>query len=192
METPTEKQIYQEIALKSLKESGLPENLIDGVDCSSLETMKKTLIDVKNAFYLTIHRHIEDTYGVSSIKPEQLLCQMEYEEKNDWKMFQELNCSADNNKYIANLYYLISNEVNSTVNKGTERLRKKEHLLEKIIESGIDTGIESGIVVGIDKDLKEKFQDYIDLQGELQEETEKEGFILGFLTAYHLLQECKL
>ena len=192
MEMPMINQVYREVAIQSLKESGLPESLIAGVDCSTLETMEESLADVKKCFYLAIRKNIEETYGVSSIKPEQLLHQMEYEEKKDWQMFRGMNYSTENNKYIANLYYLIRNDVTLTANKGTERLQEKEHLLEKIIQSGIDTGIEAGIQVGIDKNLKKKFQDYTDLQGELQEEAEKQGFVLGFLSAYRLLKECKV
>lgn len=73
----------------------------------------------------------------------------------------------------------------------TKRLLEKERLLEKIIESGIDVGIEAGIKVGIDENLMRKFRDYTELQGNIREEVEREGFICGFRTAYHLLEECR-
>ena len=47
---PMMNQVYREVALKSLRESGLPETLIAGVDCSTFETMEESLNNVKECF----------------------------------------------------------------------------------------------------------------------------------------------
>ena len=192
---PMMNQVYKEVALKSLKESGLPESLIDGVDCSSFEAMEETLNSVKDCFYTSIRKHIADTYGVKAENPELLLHRMEYEEKGFWDMFREIDCSTENNKYIANLYSILSPEIclgtDKKMGAETKRLLEKERLLEKIIESGIDVGIEAGIKVGIDENLMKKFRDYAELQGDIRGEVERESFICGFRTAYHLLEECR-
>lgn len=193
---PMINQVYRDVALKFLKESGLPESLIDGVDCSTLETMEESLNNVKKCFYASVYKHIEETYGVKAEDPELLLHRMEYEEKDYWDMFKTIDCSTENNKYIANLYCILETEINLGNDKkiGSEikRLLEKERLLERIIESGIAVGIEAGIKVGIDENLMKKFNDYIELQGDIRREVEKEGFICGFRTAYHLLEECRV
>lgn len=192
---PMMNQVYKEVAMKSLKESGLPESLIDGVDCSTLEAMEESLDNVKKCFYASIRKHIEETYGVKAENPELLLHRMEYDEKDYWDMFKAVDCSTENNKYIANLYSILSPEIclgtDKKMGAETKRLLEKERLLEKIIESGIDVGIEAGIKVGIDENLMKKFRDYTELQGDIRGEVEREGFICGFRTAYHLLEECR-
>lgn len=192
---PMINQVYKEVAMKTLKESGLPESLIEGVDCSTFEAMEESLNKVKQCFYSSIYKHIEETYGVRTENPELLLHRMEYDEKDYWNMFKAVDCSTENNKYIANLYSILSPEIclgtDRKMGVETKRLLEKERLLEKIIESGIDAGIEAGIKVGIDENLMKKFRDYTELQGDIRGEVEREGFICGFRTAYHLLEECK-
>ena len=192
---PMINQVYRDVALKSLVENGLPESLIAGVDCSTLETMEESLDNVKKCFYASIRKHIEETYGAKAEKPELLLHRMEYDEKDYWDMFKAVDCSTENNKYIANLYCILSPEIRLGTDRKmgaeTKRLLEKERLLEKISESGIAVGIEAGIKVGIDENRMKKFNDYIDLQGTIRGEVEKEGFICGFRTAYHLLEECR-
>lgn len=192
---PMINQVYKEVAMKSLKESGLPESLIEGVDCSTLEAMEESLNKVKQCFYSSIYKHIEETYGARTENPELLLHRMEYDEKDYWDMFKAVDCSTENNKYIANLYSILSPEIclgtDRKMGAETKRLLEKERLLEKIIESGIDAGIEAGIKVGIDENLIKKFRDYTELQGNIREKVEREGFICGFRTAYHLLEECR-
>ena len=43
----------------------------------------------------------------------------------------------------------------------------------------------------MDEELLEKLKAYWELQGEIRGEVEREGFICGFCTAYHLLNECR-
>lgn len=192
---PMINQVYRDVALKSLQESGIPESLIDGVDCSTLETMEESLASVKNCYYTTIYKHIEETYGVKKEDSVKTLQRMEYEEKDYWKMFNTMNFTADQNKYIANLYNMVGEvtALGTTEKAGKElqRLFQKESLLEKIIESGIEVGIDAGIKVGIDKELLQKFRTYLDIQGDIRGEVEKEAFICGFRSAYHILEECR-
>ena len=177
---PMLNQVYKEVALKSLKESGLPESLIDGVDCSTLEAMEETLDNVKNCFYTSIRKHIADTYGVKVERPETMLRRMEYQECNWWDMFKGMNCDPENNKYIANLHSIINTEVQTgEFSEEWKRMSQKESLLLKIIETGIN-----------EEDL-DKFKTFLDLQSEMRGQIEKESFICGFRTAYHLLEECR-
>lgn len=177
---PMINQVYKEIALKSLVESGLPESLIDGVDCSTLEAMEETLDNVKKCFYSSIRKHIEDTYGAKAEKPETLLRRMEYQECSWWEMFKGMNCDPENNKYIANLHSIINTEVQTgEFSREWQRMSKKESLLLKIIETGIN-----------EEDL-DKFKAFLDLESEMRGQIEKESFICGFRTAYHLLEECR-
>ncbi len=195
MDVPMINQVYRTVAEKHLAECGLPESLIAGVDCSTYEDMERTLAEIKNSFYSSIRKHIEETYGAKETKPELLLHRMEYEEKDYWEMLKGIDCSTENNKYIANLYCVIGTEIGlgteRKIGSETKRLLEKEKLLEKIIESGIEVGIEAGIKAGIDENLMKKFIDYINLQGDIRGEVEKESFICGFRTAYHLLEECR-
>jgi hypothetical protein len=177
---PMINQVYKDAALKSLKESGLPENLIDGVDCSTFENMERTLSEVKKCFYSSIRKHIEDTYGVKTERPEILLRQMEYQECNWWEMFKGMNCDPENNKYIANLHSIINTEVQTgEFSKEWKRMSQKESLLLKIIETGMN-----------EEDL-DKFKAFLDLESEIKGQIEKESFICGFRIAYHLLEECR-
>ena len=83
-------------------------------------------------------------------------------------------------KYIANLYCIIGDHVKlGEFGKENAKLFEKERLLEKILETGVD------------EELLEKLKAYWELQGEIRGEVEREGFICGFRTAYHLLNECR-
>lgn len=178
---PALNQIFKDAALQHLAECGLPESLIDGVDCSTFESMERTLLEVKECFYSSIRKHIEDTYGVKTKRPETLLHRMEYQECNWWEMFKQMDCDPENNKYIANLHSIISMEMQPMkFSKEWERLEQKENILEKIIETGIN------------EEDTDKFKDYIELESAMRWQIEKEGFICGFRTAYHLLNECCL
>lgn len=192
---PEINKVIRNAALRHLAECGLPESLINGVDCSTIEAMEKSITSVKNCFYNSVRKHIEETYGVKAESPELLLHRMEYDEKDYWDMFKTIDFSTENNKYIANLYCVLGTEISLGTDKKigaeTKRLLEKERLLERIIESGIAVGIEAGIKVGIDENLMKKFNDYNSLQGDIRGEVEKEGFICGFRTAYHLLEECR-
>lgn len=101
---PAINQVFRDAALQHLTESGLPESLIDGVDCSTLEAMEESLFKVKDCFYSSVRKHIEETYGVKEERPETLLRRMEYQDRNWWDMFKGMNCDPENNKYIANLH----------------------------------------------------------------------------------------
>lgn len=59
---PVINQIFRDAALQHLAECGLPESLIVGIDCSTFENMERTLLEVKECFYSSIKKHIEDTY----------------------------------------------------------------------------------------------------------------------------------
>lgn len=179
-EMPAINQIFRGAALHHLAECGLPESLIDGVDCSTLEVMEESLNKVKQCFYSSIYKHIEDTYGTKPEKPETLLRRMEYQERSWWEMFKGMNCDPENNKYIANLHSIINTEVQTgEFSREWKRMSQKESLLLKIIETGIN-----------EEDL-DKFKTFLDLQSEIRGQIEKESFICGFRTAYHLLEECR-
>ena len=62
---PMINQVLKDAALGHLAECGLPQSLISGVDCSSYERMEETLLEVKNCFYSSVRKNIEDTYGPS-------------------------------------------------------------------------------------------------------------------------------
>lgn len=192
---PAFNQALREAAYRHLIECGLPDSLIDGVDCSSFEAMEESLARIKECFFASVRRHIEETYGVKEGNPEILLNRMKYEEKEYWQMFREMNFTTEQNKHIANLCDIIRNvtQLGSDTKSGQElkRLYKKGKLLEKVIESGIDVGIEAGVQAGIDQNLKDKFNDYTELQSDINIESEREAFICGFRTAYHLLEECR-
>lgn len=177
---PALNQIFKDAALQHLAECGLPENLIDGVDCSTLENMERTLSEVKECFYSSIRKHIEDTYGVKTERPETLLRRMAYQECNWWEMFKGMNCDPESNKYIANLHSIINAEVQTgEFSKEWKRMSQKENLLLKILETGIN-----------EEDL-DKFKAFLELENEMRGQIEKESFICGFRTAYHLLEECR-
>lgn len=181
---PAINQIFRDAALQHLAECGLPESLIDGVDCSTLENMERTLSEVKECVYSSIKRHIENTYGsVSKEKTpiEQWKQLTEYRERNWWEMLRKMDCDPENNKYIANLHSLISNEMQTgEFSEEWKRLEHKERLLINILRTGIN------------EEDADKFTAYLDLEGEMRGQIEKEGFICGFRTAYHLLKECCL
>ena len=43
---PMINQVFKDAALSNLRESGLPESLIDGVDCSTYENMEESLTNI--------------------------------------------------------------------------------------------------------------------------------------------------
>ena len=178
---PVINQIFRDAALQHLAECGLPESLIAGVDCSSLEAMEESLDNVKKCFYASICKHIEDTYGVKTERPETMLRRMEYQEYKWWEMFKNMNCDPENNKYIANLHSIISMEMQPVKSsEELKRLEQKESILIKIIQTRIN------------EEDAEKLIDYIELESAMRWQAEKEGFICGFRTAYHLFNECRL
>lgn len=176
-------QVLKDAALGHLAECGLPQSLISGVDCSSYERMEETLLEVKNCFYSSVRKNIEDTYGPSCrayTPDDEYKHLMEYKERDYWKMFDNMDCHTESNKYIANLYCIIGDHVKlGEFGKENAKLFEKERLLEKILETGVD------------EELLEKLKAYWELQGEIRGEVEREGFICGFRTAYHLLNECR-
>lgn len=180
---PMINQVLKDAALGHLAECGLPQSLISGVDCSSYERMEETLLEVKNCFYSSVRKNIEDTYGPSCrvyTPDNEYKHLMEYKERDYWKMFDNMDCHTESNKYIANLYCIIGDHVKlGEFGKENAKLFEKERLLEKILETGVD------------EELLEKLKAYWELQGEIRGEVEREGFICGFRTAYHLLNECK-
>lgn len=177
---PAINKVFRDAALQHLIESGLPESLIDGVDCSTLEAMEESLFKVKDCFYSSVRKHIEETYGVKEERPETLLRRMEYQDRNWWDMFKGMNCDPENNKYIANLHSIINTEVQTgEFSVEWKRMSQKESLLLKIIETGIN-----------EEDL-DKFKTFLDLESEMRGQIEKESFICGFRTAYHLFEECR-
>lgn len=192
---PVINQVFRDVAIQHLAECGLPESLIDGVDCSTFEAMEESLAKVKNCFYSSIYKHIEETYGVKGERTEKLIQRMEYEEKDYWKMFREMDFTTEENKYIANLYHVMCEaaQLGTETKSGNrvKRLLKKESLLTQVIKSGIEVGIEAGIKEGIDENLMNKFEDFVNLEWDIRGEIEREGFICGFRTAYHLLEECR-
>ena len=163
---PMINQVLKDAALGHLAECGLPQSLISGVDC-----------------YSSVRKNIEDTYGPSCrvyTPDDEYKHLMEYKERDYWKMFDNMDCHTESNKYIANLYCIIGDHVKlGEFGKENAKLFEKERLLEKILETGVD------------EELLEKLKAYWELQGEIRGEVEREGCMCGFRTAYHLLNECR-
>lgn len=85
---PMINQVLKDAALGHLAECGLPQSLISGVDCSSYERMEETLLEVKNCFYSSVRKNIEDTYGPSCrayTPDDEYKHLMEYKERDYWK-----------------------------------------------------------------------------------------------------------
>ncbi|MFV0342753.1 MAG: DUF6809 family protein [Anaerocolumna sp.] len=178
-EMPLYNQTLREAAQLHLSKCGLPKRLIDGVDCSTFEDMERTLNEVKECFYSSIKKHIQETYGTNE-NPNLQWKQMEYKEAKWWEIMKSMNCDPENNKYITNLHSIINQEVQTgEFSKEYKQLREKEHLLEKILETGMN------------EEVLDKFRIYLELQGDIHGQVEKEGFIWGFRIAYHLLSECR-
>ena len=139
---PMINQVLKDAALGHLAECGLPQSLISGVDCSSYERMEETLLEVKNCFYSSVRKNIEDTYGPSCrvyTPDDEYKHLMEYKERDYWKMFDNMDCHTESNKYIANLYCIIGDHVKlGEFGKENAKLFEKERLLEKILETGVD------------------------------------------------------
>ena len=181
---PMINQVYRDAALKSLIESGLPESLIEGVDCSSFETMEDTLIKVKNCFYESVRKHIENTYGRCENGQNfgKIMRQMEYNECDYWSMFHTMDCSVDKNKYIADLWTILENNAGINMHcESSKLLDQKDSFLTSVIMKEIEGNNE----------LKEIFDKYLDTQSEIHGDISKSAFICGFRTAYHLLEECR-
>lgn len=177
---PNINQAFRNAALNCLIESGMPESLIEGVDCSSIESMEESIIKVKECYYSAIYNRITETYGTKGEPKEKGIDKRNYKSSHWWEMFKGMNCDPEDNKYIANLQNIISTEVQiGEFSRESKKLSKKEDKFLKLIESGMD-----------EKEL-EIFREYLDLQGEIKGEIETESFIYGFRIAYHLLNECR-
>ena len=103
---PMINQVLKDAALGHLAECGLPQSLISGVDCSSYERMEETLLEVKNCFYSSVRKNIEDTYGPSCrayTPDDEYKHLMEYKERDYWKMFDNMDCHTESNKFTASL-----------------------------------------------------------------------------------------
>lgn len=173
-------QVYRDVALKSLTESGVPESLIDGVDCSTFEAMEQSLLSVKTCYFSSVHKHIEDNYGAKQKIPEMMPCKTKEQDCNWYEMFKNMDCDPENNKYIANLASIISMELQMTeFSKESKRLSKVEGDFLKTIETWID------------KENFKEFMDFLDLQSEIRSQISTESFVCGFRTAYHILNECR-
>lgn len=183
-EMPAMNQVFKEAAEQHLAECGLPESLIEGVDCSTYQNMEQTLAEVKACFYSSIKKHIEDTYGTAG-RGKDPLSQWkkltEYQERSYWEMFKLMDCTPENNKYIANLHSIISMEMpTGEFSKEWKRLEQKETLLIKILKTGIN------------EEDADKLNDYLEVESAMRWQLEKESFICGFRTAFHLFNECRI
>ena len=68
----------------------LPEAL-----AAQYRKLEETLLEVKNCFYSSVRKNIEDTYGPSCrvyTPDDEYKHLMEYKERDYWKMFDNMEC----------------------------------------------------------------------------------------------------
>ncbi len=165
---PMMNKVYKEAATSHLRECGLPEDLIQGVDCSTYENMESSLQKVKESFYLAYVENIKEARFFKR-KSEKYI-----------SPFEEMDCTENGNKYIADLHSILDNNSNIGRMTGEQSIIYEElHLLYKQIEEKM----------GNDKETKEIMFRYDEELGKQQSLLSKNGFIAGFKTAVNLFME---
>jgi len=167
-EIPLMNKVYKDVASSHLRECGLPEDLMQGVDCSTYENMENSLQKVKESFYLAYVENVKEAHFFKRKSQKHIFS------------FNEMDCTENSNKYIADLHSILDN--NSNIGRMTEeqhRIHNELHLLYEQIEKKM----------GNDEETKEIMFRYDEALGKQDSLLAKNSFIAGFKTAMNLFIE---